>query len=176
MRLSSGAALSVDRQAGRHARTGPGRGGRCGTRRAGRRARHCRRLHAPGAGQRQPRRGAVFRRDAKELECQCLGRRAVRLQPYFMLGTSVATHGSPHRYDTHVPILMYGPEMGAARPRGQAGGSGGHRADPGAAAAHCAAFRSRRQAASPAGALRAGCFFREPRRLRAARRLWQCAS
>ncbi|MDB5846832.1 MAG: alkaline phosphatase family protein [Rhodoferax sp.] len=31
------------------------------------------------------------------------------LQPYFMLGNAVATHGSPHRYDTHVPILVYGP-------------------------------------------------------------------
>ena len=31
------------------------------------------------------------------------------LKPYFMLGSSVATHGSPHPYDTHVPIMMYGP-------------------------------------------------------------------
>lgn len=33
------------------------------------------------------------------------------LKPLWMFGspTSVATHGSPHPYDTHVPILMYGP-------------------------------------------------------------------
>ena len=33
------------------------------------------------------------------------------LKPYWMFGssTSVTTHGSPHAYDTHVPILMYGP-------------------------------------------------------------------
>ncbi len=30
----------------------------------------------------------------------------------FMFGssTSIATHGSPHPYDTHVPILVYGPK------------------------------------------------------------------
>jgi arylsulfatase A-like enzyme len=34
------------------------------------------------------------------------------LKPYWMFGsaTSVATHGSPHNYDTHVPILLYGPK------------------------------------------------------------------
>lgn len=33
------------------------------------------------------------------------------LKPYWMFGssTAVATHGSPYAYDTHVPILMYGP-------------------------------------------------------------------
>jgi arylsulfatase A-like enzyme len=33
------------------------------------------------------------------------------LKPYWMFGStsSVATHGSPHAYDTHVPLLMYGP-------------------------------------------------------------------
>ena len=33
------------------------------------------------------------------------------LKPYWMFAstTSIATHGSPHDYDTHVPILMYGP-------------------------------------------------------------------
>jgi arylsulfatase A-like enzyme len=33
------------------------------------------------------------------------------LKPYWMLAsaTSTTTHGSPHPYDTHVPILMYGP-------------------------------------------------------------------
>lgn len=30
-------------------------------------------------------------------------------QPYWMFGTAVATHGSPHPYDTQVPILLWGP-------------------------------------------------------------------
>jgi len=35
----------------------------------------------------------------------------VALKPNWMFTTSTAntTHGSPHPYDTHVPILMYGP-------------------------------------------------------------------
>ena len=34
------------------------------------------------------------------------------LKPWWMFGssTSVTTHGSPHPYDTNVPILMYGPQ------------------------------------------------------------------
>ncbi|MEO7547174.1 MAG: alkaline phosphatase family protein, partial [Ramlibacter sp.] len=33
------------------------------------------------------------------------------LKPYWMMtsSSSTTTHGSPHAYDTHVPILMYGP-------------------------------------------------------------------
>jgi predicted AlkP superfamily pyrophosphatase or phosphodiesterase len=33
------------------------------------------------------------------------------LKPYWLIGTGTTgtTHGSPHRYDTHVPILFYGP-------------------------------------------------------------------
>jgi arylsulfatase A-like enzyme len=33
------------------------------------------------------------------------------LKPYWMMTSSSSntTHGSPHAYDTHVPILMYGP-------------------------------------------------------------------
>ena len=33
------------------------------------------------------------------------------LKPYWMFASSanVTTHGSPHEYDTHVPILLYGP-------------------------------------------------------------------
>jgi arylsulfatase A-like enzyme len=29
--------------------------------------------------------------------------------PYWMFGGAVATHGSPHPYDTHVPLLWWGP-------------------------------------------------------------------
>jgi len=33
------------------------------------------------------------------------------LKPWWMMSssTSMTTHGSPHPYDTHVPILFYGP-------------------------------------------------------------------
>jgi len=31
------------------------------------------------------------------------------LKPGWMFGSTVATHGSPHVVDTHVPILLYGP-------------------------------------------------------------------
>lgn len=31
------------------------------------------------------------------------------LKPNWMFGSAVATHGSPHPYDTHVPIMVYGP-------------------------------------------------------------------
>lgn len=31
------------------------------------------------------------------------------VKPNWMFGSAVATHGSPHPYDTHVPLLMYGP-------------------------------------------------------------------
>jgi predicted AlkP superfamily pyrophosphatase or phosphodiesterase len=36
----------------------------------------------------------------------------VALKPYWMVGSStlVTTHGSPYPYDTHVPILFYGPK------------------------------------------------------------------
>jgi arylsulfatase A-like enzyme len=34
------------------------------------------------------------------------------LKPLWMTAssTSVTTHGSPHPYDTHVPIMVYGPK------------------------------------------------------------------
>ena len=34
------------------------------------------------------------------------------LKPWWMMtsSTSVTTHGSPHPYDTHVPLLFYGPK------------------------------------------------------------------
>ncbi len=37
-------------------------------------------------------------------------------RPYWMFGSAPATHGSPHDYDRHVPILFYGSRwVGAAR-------------------------------------------------------------
>jgi predicted AlkP superfamily pyrophosphatase or phosphodiesterase len=38
----------------------------------------------------------------------------VILRPYWMFGGATATHGSPHAYDHHVPILFYGPRWSAA--------------------------------------------------------------
>jgi hypothetical protein len=32
------------------------------------------------------------------------------LKPYWMFGSSIATHGSPYEYDTHVPLLLWGPK------------------------------------------------------------------
>lgn len=31
------------------------------------------------------------------------------LKPHWMLGSAVATHGSPHAYDAHVPLMLWGP-------------------------------------------------------------------
>ena len=42
------------------------------------------------------------------------------LKPYWMFGSGVATHGSPYDYDTHVPLLLWGPrwvEAGAVAQR-----------------------------------------------------------
>ena len=33
----------------------------------------------------------------------------VVIKPYWMFGSATSTHGSPHVYDHHVPILLYGP-------------------------------------------------------------------
>ncbi len=33
----------------------------------------------------------------------------VVVRPYWMFGGAAATHGSPHAYDRHVPLLFYGP-------------------------------------------------------------------
>lgn len=43
------------------------------------------------------------------------------LQPYWMhtSSSSIATHGSPHPYDTHVPILFWGPRWMQAGERSQ---------------------------------------------------------
>jgi hypothetical protein len=33
----------------------------------------------------------------------------VTLEPYAVFGSSTFTHGSPHDYDAHVPLVFYGP-------------------------------------------------------------------
>ena len=70
-----------------------------------------RRLHADRARQPQPRRRAVLRRDRKSWNGELSGDVQFVLKPYWMFTSSTAstTHGSPHPYDTHVPILFYGP-------------------------------------------------------------------
>jgi hypothetical protein len=42
---------------------------------------------------------------------------AVILKPYYLLtsGLRGTSHGSPHEYDTHVPLLVYGTEVAAGR-------------------------------------------------------------
>jgi arylsulfatase A-like enzyme len=40
-------------------------------------------------------------------------------QPYWMFGPAVATHGSPHPYDTHVPLLWWGPAWVKPGARGE---------------------------------------------------------
>jgi hypothetical protein len=39
----------------------------------------------------------------------------VTLTPGSVWGASVATHGSPHDYDSHVPLIFYGPAFRAGR-------------------------------------------------------------
>ncbi|MBC5783223.1 alkaline phosphatase family protein [Ramlibacter sp. USB13] len=39
------------------------------------------------------------------------------LQPYWMFGNAGSTHGSPYEYDTHVPLLAWGPSWVHAGPR-----------------------------------------------------------
>ena len=42
---------------------------------------------------------------------------AVVLKPYYLLSTYVTgtTHGTPHEYDTHVPLLVYGPGVAGGK-------------------------------------------------------------
>lgn len=35
----------------------------------------------------------------------------ILLEPYWMYGSSGTTHGSPYVYDTHVPVIFYGPGL-----------------------------------------------------------------
>jgi hypothetical protein len=37
------------------------------------------------------------------------------LEPYWILGATGATHGSPYDYDNHVPMLFWGPRIKAGR-------------------------------------------------------------
>jgi arylsulfatase A-like enzyme len=40
----------------------------------------------------------------------------VTLEPYvYLAGVTYATHGSPHDYDTHVPVIFYGPWFAPGR-------------------------------------------------------------
>ena len=77
------------------------------------------------------------------------------LKPGWMATSSsaITTHGSPHPYDTHVPILVYGPEMGEARARGQPRRGRRHRAYAVALAGGSGAVVERRQAAASRRAL-----------------------
>lgn len=47
--------------------------------------------------------------DAKNLEL------VITLTPNSLWGTSIASHGSPHDYDSHVPVIFYGPGFAPGR-------------------------------------------------------------
>jgi hypothetical protein len=53
----------------------------------------------------------LFEQMRKTWHADVSGDVQVALKPYWMFGssTSVTTHGSPHPYDTHVPLLLWGP-------------------------------------------------------------------
>ena len=52
-----------------------------------------------------------FEQMERSWNAEVSGEVAFALAPYYMFGStsSMTTHGSPHPYDTNVPILMYGP-------------------------------------------------------------------
>ena len=54
----------------------------------------------------------LFDQMRKSWHSQVSGDVQFALKPYWMFGssTAVTTHGSPHPYDTQVPILLYGPQ------------------------------------------------------------------
>lgn len=55
--------------------------------------------------------GALFDQVRKSRHRALSGDLEIVLKPYWMFGSgsSMTTHGSPYEYDTHVPILFYGP-------------------------------------------------------------------
>ena len=106
--LGAGAGPQADRAEGAE----PGHGGRGSAHDAAGRAGRRRRLH-PRASWRPA--AAPARRSstrcARAWNKDVSGDVQYALKPDWMLAssTSITTHGSPHPYDTHVPILVYGP-------------------------------------------------------------------
>jgi arylsulfatase A-like enzyme len=44
----------------------------------------------------------------------------VTMEPYWLYGSAIATHGSPHDYDARVPVIFWGQAFSAARDSGAA--------------------------------------------------------
>jgi arylsulfatase A-like enzyme len=61
-------------------------------------------------------RDAIARRWVHMLSPELPVELAVTLEPYaYWAGTTYATHGTPHDYDAHVPVILYGPPFKAGR-------------------------------------------------------------
>jgi predicted AlkP superfamily pyrophosphatase or phosphodiesterase len=53
--------------------------------------------------------GPIARRWAHQFPAQSNVELVITLTPFSIFGSGVATHGSPHDYDSHVPLIFYGP-------------------------------------------------------------------
>ena len=62
-----------------------------------------------------PARDPIARRWAHQFPAAAPIDLVVTLAPGAVAGTSVATHGSPHDYDSHVPLVFYGPAFRPGR-------------------------------------------------------------
>jgi predicted AlkP superfamily pyrophosphatase or phosphodiesterase len=51
----------------------------------------------------------IARRWAHQFPAQSNVELVITLTPFSIFGTGVATHGSPYDYDTHIPLIFYGP-------------------------------------------------------------------
>jgi hypothetical protein len=51
----------------------------------------------------------IARRWAHQFPAQSNVELVITLTPFSIFGSGVATHGSPHDYDSHVPLIFYGP-------------------------------------------------------------------
>ena len=60
---------------------------------------------------------AVLAKMKKSYYADRAGDLVVVLKPYYLLSTYVTgtSHGTPHEYDTHVPLLVYGPGVPGGR-------------------------------------------------------------
>ena len=57
----------------------------------------------------------IIRRWVHQFPAQSNVEMVITLTPFSIFGSIVATHGSPYDYDTHVPLIFYGPWFQAGR-------------------------------------------------------------
>jgi predicted AlkP superfamily pyrophosphatase or phosphodiesterase len=62
-------------------------------------------------------RDAIARRWSHQFPAAAPIELVVTLEPFSIWGGNVASHGSPYDYDTHVPLIFYGPGVRAGRYR-----------------------------------------------------------